>query len=1033
MLQWFDGSWRSMTRRAPDIFMAGYGSLWIPPASRADSGNQSVGYDVYDRFDLGNADNPTLYGTEKGIRNMIAEMRKIRVSTYADQVLNHNGFSDQSNIGFVNSGGYPGFVMSRPGAPWGDFHPAGATGDLEGRLAGLIDINQATNFRFVRSPVPNPVGPNGETLTNIPAGTTEYFGKLANIPTEANRRFYQNRTTPSRLVFNPTTGQGNIPIYDFVPGANPANATIVEENALGYLMRHTQWMLQDVGVDGFRLDATKHIPTWVLNDFFDMNVYRGNPRLNLDGSVKHVFSFGENFDGSRSYLQTYIRKDINPNDPGRVGGNRDTKDFPLFFAMSNNLTSNGVVNDWRNVVNASQDVQDDGFANNGSQGVAFVQSHDSFGPHLSNVAHAYMLMRPGEAIVYFNGKEFGNNRDFPKDGRGDALGGQYGNAITTLTNIRNTHGRGNYLERFLTKETLVYERDKSAVVALSNRLDAGFDTVTVQTAFNANTRLVEMTGNATDSVVDPSNNISDWVIVDSLGRITINVPRNRTGTNSHGKGYVIYGLPTPRGTLTLDGAASTIPGQTPTPGTNGTARITPIDVVTGNSFTINLQTIPVVIGGFTDTFAGGDNAVFSINGGLNPDNTGNDLNGNGQVDFRTPGTVVYGFEQFVTKRSPLVGGGDGQYLQTIDTTKLVEGFNYLEVRAFRNRPANEPAVYSSFRKVIYIDRLPAVLGVESIRNLGGNNRQVRVSNPDKTADSVHVMLNLGAAVDALSLVSGSNSAGQIDTDLWAYGFNNMPSGNHVFTVVGYEPSGRSVVQRVVGQFIQTGRGLGLGDINFDNVYSNSDVTSFETVLYSRNQQFNPGGDLNADGFVDNRDLWQLQSRYVSVGAGVAANAARQAVIRRGNFNADGLTNATDIDLLLANRGAPSDLWLYDLNVDGSVTQADVDVMLSTILLTTYGDINLDRRVDFTDLVELARNYNQTGGWAKGNFDGDGTIGFADLVELARNYGFGVAGGESFDFALAQLNSMGYYVPEPAVMSVLTIAGLTTLRRARRGK
>ena len=59
-------------------------------------------------------------------------------------------------------------------------------------------------------------------------------------------------------------------------------------------------------------------------------------------------------------------------------------------------------------------------------GVAFVQSHDSSGspPYLANVAYAYMLMRPGNAIVYFNANEFGTRaNNFPQQGRGDSPGG----------------------------------------------------------------------------------------------------------------------------------------------------------------------------------------------------------------------------------------------------------------------------------------------------------------------------------------------------------------------------------------------------------------------------------------------------------------------------------------------------------------------------------------------------------------------------------------------------------------------------------
>ena len=103
----------------------------------------------------------------------------------------------------------------------------------------------------------------------------------------------------------------------------------------------------------------------------------------------------------------------------------------------------------------------------------FAQSHDDFGPHLGNVAYAYMLMLPGNAVVYMNGKEFGDNRDFPKDGRGDALGGVFGDTIETLVNIRNTHGRGNYAERWIEKELYAFERVSSSITLLSNQSRKG--------------------------------------------------------------------------------------------------------------------------------------------------------------------------------------------------------------------------------------------------------------------------------------------------------------------------------------------------------------------------------------------------------------------------------------------------------------------------------------------------------------------------------------------------------------------------------
>jgi hypothetical protein len=1019
MLQWFDGSWRTMERRAPDIFMAGYGSVWIPPGSRADSGNQSVGYDVYDRFDLGSAGNPTLYGTETGLKTAISEMRRAGISTYADVVWNHNGFRDHNTPGFINQGAYPGMVVRNGvGGDYGDFHaPQGVDGTggsvLNGRLAGLIDIDPTKNNTFVRNPVPGQVN-------NIPAGT------IANIPSESNRRFYQDRSgPPARMLFNPMTGENNIAVYDFTPGT-AATGDPVAENAIGYLMRHTQWLVQEIGVDGFRLDATKHIPAWVLDNYFDQSVFRSNPRLNLDGSTRHVFSFGENFDGGLAFLQTYVRKDINPNDPGRIGGNRDTKDFPFFFAVQANLSSNGLQNDWRNLVNASFDVNDDGLANNGSQGVAFVQSHDSFGPALSNVAHAYMLTRPGNAIVYFNGKEFGSNRDFPKDGRGDALGGTFGSTITTLTNLRNTHGRGNYLPRLTQKETFIVEREKSMVAAFSNRTDAGFDTRTVQTTFTPGTRLLELTGNANDSTVDPSNQIADFVIVDSLGRITVNVPRNRTGTTDHGKGYVIYGLATPQGVFSVDGLATTLPPQSANASNNGTARLAPIDVVTADTFTLRLQTSAAVVGGVSDADSGGDNALLFVNEGV-------DVNRNGQVDFRSPGSVAYAGEQFVTKRSPLTSGGDGEYRQLVHSDDLIEGFNYVEVRAFRRRTDGGPAVYSSFRKVVYVDREKPEVALDSINGSSAGTREFRFVNDDVTADSVHLILNQPATVtdaQALALVGSSNRLNQIDRNLWSRSFATLPTGSYNLLAVTYEITGNVNIQRQTGLFINTGRGLGFGDLDGNGAFNALDLTggpsSFEGVM-NNVSRFAPAGDVNADGLTNTADLWLLDDIYLGANATAAYDAWRDVVVRRGDLNLDAFTDADDIDLLFSRLDTtPSNLFRLDLNADGMLGTPDVDLLVRRVLLSDYGDANLDQTVGFADLLALAQNFNLPGAWSQGDFTGDAIVGFDDLLLLAQNY-------DTASAIAADLGRVGFghyaplVIPEPFSLSLLGVV-LMSLRR-----
>ena len=91
-LQIFEAKWETVEERMPDIFVAGYGRLWLPPPARADSGGLSVGYDVYDRFDLGSPRNETLYGTKDGLKTLIQQAHTAGIRVNTDFIPNHNGF-----------------------------------------------------------------------------------------------------------------------------------------------------------------------------------------------------------------------------------------------------------------------------------------------------------------------------------------------------------------------------------------------------------------------------------------------------------------------------------------------------------------------------------------------------------------------------------------------------------------------------------------------------------------------------------------------------------------------------------------------------------------------------------------------------------------------------------------------------------------------------------------------------------------------------------------------------------------------------
>src|SRR2546422_8580079 len=96
ILQWFESSWKTMERRTPDLFMAGYGAIWTAPPGRAlyDDQGGGIGYNLYDRLDLGKANDPTLYGSETRYRALISAAHRMNGDVYVDFIDHHVGSWD---------------------------------------------------------------------------------------------------------------------------------------------------------------------------------------------------------------------------------------------------------------------------------------------------------------------------------------------------------------------------------------------------------------------------------------------------------------------------------------------------------------------------------------------------------------------------------------------------------------------------------------------------------------------------------------------------------------------------------------------------------------------------------------------------------------------------------------------------------------------------------------------------------------------------------------------------------------------------
>ncbi len=107
-----------------------------------------------------------------------------------------------------------------------------------------------------------------------------------------------------------------------------------------------------------------------------------------------------------------------------------------------------------------------------------------------------------------------------------------------------------------------------------------------------------------------------------------------------------------------------------------------------------------------------------------------------------------------------------------------------------------------------------------------------------------------------------------------------------------------------------------------------------------------------------------------------------------DFNSDDVVDVIDVDMLAAAiRDGSTDLD-FDLDGDGSVTDADMDELILNILGTAYGDLDLDGDVDLSDFHGLKTGFgSRNAGWADGDFDGNSIVALSDFKMLKDNFGF----------------------------------------------
>ena len=309
--------WNKVTKEAKHLENIGVTHLWLPPAYKGSSGKDDVGYGVYDLYDLGEFDQkggiPTKYGTKDEYIEAIRILRENNIKVLADIVLNHKMGADETEM-----------VLA-------------VQDDAQDRNVSLTEalpIKVWTKYTFPG---------RGNTYSDFKWNWTHFHGVDwdENTGTAAIYKFYGKHWDEDVDKEN-----GN---YDYLMGADIDlnNYDVIKE-----LKNWGKWYLNITNVDGFRLDAVKHIraefyPEWL-----------GELRKE---SEKKLFSVGEYWSSNIDIINNYIE---------RTQGCMSLFDVPLHYNFYRASISNGEYN-------MSQIFEGTIVGTNPEKAVTFVDNHDT--------------------------------------------------------------------------------------------------------------------------------------------------------------------------------------------------------------------------------------------------------------------------------------------------------------------------------------------------------------------------------------------------------------------------------------------------------------------------------------------------------------------------------------------------------------------------------------------------------------------------------------------------------------------------------
>ena len=366
--EWYlpsDGQhWSRLAADAPHLADLGIRKIWMPPAFKATSAND-VGYGVYDLFDLGEFDQKgtvrTKYGFKEDYLQAIQALKEAGIQPMADVVLNHKAAADgleKFEVVEVDPNdrtivltepftikGWTKFTFDGRNGAYNDFHWhwyhfTGTDYDASRKKSGIYQI-QGDNKGWAQ-----------DDLVDNENGNYDYL------------------------------------MYADIDFKHPE----VIEN----LNQWATWFIETTGVQGFRLDAVKHIDSFFMKNFIQQIT---------DKYGEDFYVFGEFWNGDEQNNNDYL-------------ASIDYKFDLVDVALHHNLfraSQEGENFDLTTIFNGTL------ASNHPESAVTFVDNHDTqrgqalestVGEWFKPAAYALILLREAGLPCVFYGDYYGISGEF---------------------------------------------------------------------------------------------------------------------------------------------------------------------------------------------------------------------------------------------------------------------------------------------------------------------------------------------------------------------------------------------------------------------------------------------------------------------------------------------------------------------------------------------------------------------------------------------------------------------------------------------